>query len=304
LHCDAQYLILEVWFKFFDIPISEETRFMARMKTLMADDDEPEPEPGTPQDGAPVPAPVRAGDPGPGHDLLRELARPCDEPLVRTDSAAPYVGFASSKAATWDRLRQLYPKIPEGAPFLGMPGGQFELPGQFKFNLACFKQFWSARNDQYQHERVEFNDPGRHSALDEEFLAVVVVHLGQQLVPAVGFFGRTKAGAVRKSAESLLVAGTSRWAGLSPAHAASVNFPYPFGQFVTTVTMEPRTARATGRQYQLAIGHVRPANLEELDVLTRAINDDDFMGHLDVAMKVFKSRLQDLEGIARGGTAA
>jgi hypothetical protein len=150
---------------------------------------------------------------------------------------------------------------------------------------------------------VEFADPGRQSALDEEFLAVVVVHLGRHLVPAVSYFGRTKGGAVRKAADSLRVAGTPDWAQLSPAHAASANCQLPFGRLVTTVTMEPRTSRATAHQYQLAVGHVRPSNLEELDVLNRSVKDPDFLEQLRVAMDVFGFRLRNLEGIARGGNA-
>ena len=70
------------------------------------------------------------------------------------------------------------------------------------------------------------------------------------------------------------------------------------------MTIEPRTSRETGRQYQLAVGHVRPANLEELDVLSRAVKDPDFLDQLRVAMEVFGFRLRYLEQIAHGGTAA
>jgi hypothetical protein len=275
---------------------------MPKMKTLMADDDAPEPGPGTPQVGAPIP--VRPEDPVPEHDLLQELAIPCEETVVRTDGAAPYVGFASPRSATWEPLRQIHPKIKDGTPFLGMSDGQSELADPLIFSLVRFKQFFSKRDDFYHVERVEFTDPGRRSGLTEEFLAVTVVHLGRRLVPTVSYFGGTKAGAVRKAADSLRVAGTPDWAQLSPAHAASANFPLPFGRFVTTVTIEPRTSRETGRQYQLAVGHVRPSNLEELDVLNRSVKDPDFLDQLRVAMDVFLFRLRNLEGIARGGSAA
>jgi hypothetical protein len=272
------------------------------MRRLMPDEESPSPEPVAPRAAEPDEAGL--GAPVPEHDLLRELAHPCEDTVVRTDTTAPYVGFASPRSATWDPLRQLLPKIQEGTPFVGMPDGQFEQADPLKLNLARFKQFWSVRDDQYHIGRVEFTDPGRHSGLTEEFLAVTVVHLGRRLVPAVSYFGGTKAGAVRKAAATLRVAGTPDWAKLGPAHAASVNFPLPFGRFVTAVTIEPRTSRETGRQYQLAVGHVRPANLEELDLLTRAVRDEDFLEQLQVAMDVFDSRLRILEDIARNGTAA
>jgi hypothetical protein len=268
---------------------------MPKMKMLMPDDEDPVAKADQPAGVLPVRA-----VPAPGQDLLQELARLCEEPVVRTDGTAPYLGFASPRSATWDPLRQLHPKLQEGTPFVSLPDGQFELADPLKFYLARFKQFWSKRDDQYHLGRVEFTDPGRHSGLTEEFVALTIVHLGRRLVPAVSYFGGTKAGAVRKAAATLRVAGTPDWAKLGPAHAASANCQLPFGRFVTTVTLEPRTSHETGRQYQLAIGHVRPANLEELDVLNRAIQDQVFLEQLRVAMDVFGSRLRTLKDIAHG----
>ena len=151
---------------------------MPKMKTLMPDDEAPDRDPR--RDGGGRGGRGPPGVPVPEHDLLRELARPCEETVVRTDTTAAYVGFASSRSATWDSLRQLHPKIQEGTPFVGMSDGQFELADPLKFHLARFKQFWSVRDDQYHIERVEFTDPGRHSGLKEEFLAVTVVHLGRR----------------------------------------------------------------------------------------------------------------------------
>jgi hypothetical protein len=281
-----------------DVPVFPsqllETRRMQKMKTLMSDDEPTGTAPGDAPAGAPLAVP--------GWDLLRELARPWEERVVRTDTSAPYVGFASSRSDTWDSLRQLHPKTQEGTPFVSMPDGQFEPADPLKLNLVRFKQCWSERDDQYRLARVVFTDPGRGSALTEEFLAFTVVHLGRRLVPAVSYFAGTKAGAVRKAADTLPAAGTPGWAGLSSAHAASANFPLPFGRFVTEVTIEPRTSRA-GRPYQLAVGHVRPANLEELDALHRALQDDGFLEPLRVALDVFGSRLRTLEDIARNGSA-
>jgi hypothetical protein len=271
------------------------------MKSLMPDDEDKEPvaKADRPAGAEPVPA-----VPAPRQDLLEELARPCEESLVRTDGTAPYVGFAGPRSATWEALRQLYPRIQEGTPFVSLPDGQFELADPLKFNLVRYRQLWALRDDQYRIERVVFTDPGRGSAFTEEFLAVTVVHQGRRLVPAVSYFAGTKAGAIRKAADTLRAAGTPGWAGLSSAHAATANFPLPFGRCVTTVTIESHTSRATGRQYQLAVGHVRPANLEELDALHRAVQDEGFRGQLQVALDVFGSRLRTLEDIARNGTAA
>jgi hypothetical protein len=66
------------------------------------------------------------------------------------------------------------------------------------------------------------------------------------------------------------------------------------------VTIEPRTSRETGRQYQLAVGHPRPANLEELGALMQALQEQDFLAQLEVAMDVYEFRLRNLEEIARG----
>src|SRR5262249_992633 len=156
------------------------------------------------------------------------------------------------------------------------------------------------RDAEYRIEHVQFADPGRRSGLSEEFLAATIVHRGRRLVPTVSYFGRTKSPAIRKAADTLRVAGTPGWPKLGPAHDATMQFPLPCGRFVTTVTIEPRTSRETGRQYQLAVGHVRPANLEELDALMQALQEQDFLAQLQVAMDVYGFRLRNLEEIARG----
>ena len=88
-----------------------------------------------------------AGLPALTDDWLQELARPCDESVVRTDSSAPYIGFASPRSQTWELLRQLFPKITEATPFVGKPGGLFELADPLIFYVVRFRQFWSQRDD-------------------------------------------------------------------------------------------------------------------------------------------------------------
>jgi hypothetical protein len=239
-----------------------------------------------------------ASVPALNEDRFKELAQPCEETVVLTDGSAPYNGFASKRSKTWESLLQLHSKIKEGTPFIGFPGGQFELADPLRLYLVRFKQFWSERDDQYNIQRVQFSDPGRRSELTEEFLALCVVHLEQGLVPTVSYFGGTKSGAVRRAADTLRLAGSADWAKLSPAHEASARCRLPFGRFVNEVTIEPRTSKETGRAYSLAVGHVRPTNLKELTALDRAINDDDFWQQLQLALGVFDSRLRNLEELA------
>jgi hypothetical protein len=247
---------------------------------------------------------VTAGLPALTYDWLQELARPCDETVVRTDSV-PYVGFASKRAQSWKSLQQLFPTIMEATPFVGMPGGLFELADPLIFHVVRFRQFWSQRSedDQYTIQAVEFSDPGRHSDLREEFLAACIVQLNQRLVPTVSYFGGTKAGALRQAADTLRQAGSPDWAKRSKAHAATANFPLPFGRFVTEVTIEPKTSKETGRAYHSAVGHPRPTKPEELTLLTERIKNEEFQQQFHAALEVFASRLKVLEDIA-GGTAA
>jgi hypothetical protein len=276
---------------------------MARMRTLMPDESPPE---GTSrrshEDGHEAAGP--GGELVRQPDWLQDLTQPCEEPLIRTDSRCPYVGFASTRSANWETLRQLEPRIKEGIPFVGGADGQFELADPLKYNLAKYRQMWTQRDDQYRVERVEFHDPGRRSDLTEEFLALCVVHLGQRLVPTVSYFAGTKAGAVRPAAEALRKAGSPEWAQLGPAHAASARCRVPFGRFSTRVTIEPRTSRTTARQYLLAVGHVHPAGLEELDTLDQALKDPEFLDQLKAATDVYHDRLRLLEHLAKAGAVA
>jgi hypothetical protein len=158
-------------------------------------------------------------------------------------------------------------------------------------------------HDNYTIQTVEFSDPGRHSDLREEFLAACIVHLNQRLVPTVSYFGGTKAGALRQAADTLRQAGSPDWAKRSKAHAATANFPLPFGRFVAEVTLEPKTSKETGRAYHSAVGHVRLATLEELTLLTETIKDEEFQRQLKAALEIFASRLRVLEDIAAGAVA-
>ena len=255
---------------------------MPKMRTLMPDEEAPDPAPvgtegGEAAEARPI-VPVPAQD---WHDWLQELARPCEEPVVRTDTTAPYIGFASSRSPTWDFAPAAPPQGPGGRPL------RRRCPTASSSWPTRSSSTWSASSSSGRRATISTTssawssrDPGRHSGLKEEFLAVTVVHLGRRLVPTVSYFGGTKAGAIRPAADTLRKAGSPDWPTLGPAHAASANFPLPFGRFVTTVTVEPRTSRETGRQYQLAVGHVRPSNLEELDVLTQAVQDKEFLDQL------------------------
>jgi hypothetical protein len=272
---------------------------MAKMKNLVPAEYAGYQAPTDPKHSTPLPAmPERA------QDLLRELEQPCNEPVVLTDGSAPYVKFASSKSDDWNALRQLHPQVQEGTPYLVHADNQLELIDPLKFHLIGFRQCWTLRDDQYQLEDVKFSDQGRHSEFKEEFLAHLIIQVGERLIPAVSSFRGTKAGAVRASADALRKAGSTDWAQMSPAHAASAQFRLPLGRFVTTVTLEARTSRDKGRSYLLAIGHVRPTKLEELDKLTQALGDPDFVTQLQSTTDVFKSRVEDLESIARESDAA
>jgi hypothetical protein len=234
-------------------------------------------------------------------DWLQELARPCNESVVRTDSFAPYIGFASPRSQTWEPLRQLFPKITEGTPFVGMPGGLFELAEPLIFYVVRFRQFWSERDDNtYAIQTVQFSDPGRHSDLTEEFLALCIVQLNQRLVPTVSYFGRTKAGALRQAAENLSQAASPDWAKRNKPHEATANFQLPFSRFITEVTIEPKTSKETGRAYYSAVGHPRPPKLEELTLLTENITNEEFQRQCKTALDVHASRLKVLEEIAGG----
>ncbi len=278
---------------------------MARMKTLMPT--EGHSNPANLNEGVSgLPAPAAGPEPvshRPGlAGRLSELVQPVAEPVVDTGGKFAYPGFANKRAGSWEILRQVSPGVKEGDFFVGHPDGQVEVVEPAKLHLLRFRQAWAIRDDNYTLQKVTFLDPGRNAGYSEEFLTLSVVITPHRLVPVVGFFGRTKAGAVRAAAQALVTASTPAWLKLSPAHAASARCPLPSGRFTVTVTTKPMVSR-DGRAYHLAVGQVAPTSLEEIAALDRALKDPDFCAKLDEGLRVYEARLASLESIARADAA-
>jgi hypothetical protein len=234
---------------------------------------------------------------------LSELAEPTQETVCSSGGKFAYPGFASKRAATWEALQQLHPGVKEGDAFVGFEDGQLEVLGQFKLFLVRFKQMWTQRDDNYGLEEVVFTDPGRKAGFTEEFLTLCIVITPNQLVPVVGFFGGTKAGALRNGAQALLKASTPDWLRTSPAHAASAKCRLPFGRFTVSVTTKPLVSKSTGHPYQLAVGQVTPATLEEIAALEQALRDRDFCDRFKEGLEVFQARLEILKTMAVAAAA-
>jgi hypothetical protein len=306
LHCISHYDIISAWFPPFGIRLSQEWSFkMAKMRTLMADDDS---DPMSKEEGQNDVRPVDSPPPVPTSQApawLEALAEPCQEAVVSTGGKFDYIGFVSDRSSNWDALRQLYPRIKAGDVFIGRADGQFELLDPLRFLLIKFRQLWTTRDESYRLEAATFDDPGRHSGLTEEFLAMCVVLLPSgKMIPTVSYYGGTKAGAIRPAAQALVTCSTPDWLKVSPAHAASAKCPLPFGRFITTVTIEPRVSRDKGRPYGLAVGHVTPTTLAEIGALEQALKDADFRAAFKLGLDVYDARLESLEAAAQGGAAA
>ena len=198
---------------------------MPKMKTLMPDNDVTSPDQdaikgvtgdtGATTAVAPVENPTTA-------DWLQELAKPCEETVVRTDTGAP-TGVRQPAGGHVGAAPPACPELEGGRPVRRGARWPIRLADPLKLHLVRFRQFWSsARAVPPRPRRVSRS--GRHSELTEEFLALTVVHLGPRLVPTVSFFGGNKAGAVRQAADTLRKAGTDEWSKMGPAHAASASF--------------------------------------------------------------------------------
>jgi hypothetical protein len=229
---------------------------------------------------------------------LQELAEPVQESVVASGGRFAYPGFASKKAGTWESLRQLHPGVKEGDAFIGYPDGQLEVLQPFKLFLVKFKQCWTIRDDTNTLEEVTFSNPGRRSDYTEEFLTLCIVITPHRMVPVVGFFGGTKAGAIQPAAQALRKAGTPEWLKQSPAHSASAKCPLPFGRFVVHITTKQKTGRVSGLPYTLGVGQVTPASLEEIAALEKALQDPEFVAEFRRGLEVYQARLDSLESMA------
>jgi hypothetical protein len=196
---------------------------------------------------------------------------------VTTRTMAPYVSFAHPMAKdTWSKALAANPRAEEGEQYLIVEGKAVNVTPA-KLTPMLVKQFWTEEDQAGNILRTFLSEgPG----LRENAEAVVLVYVGDRLVPASMSFKTTKCGAAITLAKALLHAGGvhdgTPWESLSQDHALTLACPQPFMRLFGHIKTTRRTSKKTGFIYVAAEAVVQPTGAAEWTVLASAFKDPEF----------------------------
>lgn len=215
-------------------------------------------------------------------------------------ASGPYVARASDRSPNWPSLSAA--GVGNGDLYLGAEGLYLRtMP--LTYWLVASTVFKTLMDDlgNFQHATTDLNaekSPGGLK-LDEHVLALIVVDLGDRLVPAKCDFRGTLSGAVSPTLKAVQQAGDPKWAALSDAHKVAAAFPVPWGRVVATATTQPRTSRASGRKYYAGAAVCRPATIAQMQRLQAATQDAAFTALLEQAKQGYAERFETIRAMCK-----
>lgn len=161
-----------------------------------------------------------------------------------------------------------------------------------KFFLTAATQFRSKMENDGSISTVSLDMSRRD--MDEHYVCMMLVIHGDNLIPCKFDHRTTKAKAAIESIRALHQANTPEWGKLSPAHAATVSFPIPWGRVVTEVTTQRKVGKS-GLPYYAAEPNVRPATTHEMQLLTKFAADQDNLNLFNTVNSEYEARVNELK---------
>lgn len=129
---------------------------------------------------------------------------------------------------------------------------------------------------------------------DEHFACLILAFVNGSLVPCKFDLRTTKSKAASETIRTLHQAMTPEWANLSPLHAATMSFSVPWGRVITEVNTT-RKVSGSGLAYHEAIPSCRPANTDEMKLLTAAVQDEQFVETFKKIEGEYQKRVVELK---------
>lgn len=216
-----------------------------------------------------------------------------------SSGGVPFIRFASHKSPKWAELSAALPGLHEGDPILCFPEPDDPV------KLAPMKFFlWSARG--YFAELSESDgeildaswvEDSLRPALKEAVDSVILVFVGDRIIPARCTWRTTKCPAVKLAVKARDRAASPEWGKTGPDYAASLAIDQPFARFTTTVSVVERTG-GKGRKYQLANGKISPASVGDYAVLKAMFADPDQRKLFDRIVEGYDRRLAEVAKFA------
>lgn len=161
-----------------------------------------------------------------------------------------------------------------------------------KFFLTAATQFRTKMENDGSISTVSLDMSRRD--MDEHYVCMMLVIHGDNLIPCKFDHRTTKAKTAIEAIRGLHQAISPEWGKLSPAHAATVSFPIPWGRVVTEVTTQRKVGRS-GLPYFSAEPNVRPANTHEMNLLTKFAADQENLNLFNTVNSEYEARVNELK---------
>lgn len=215
------------------------------------------------------------------------------QPLVAKSFAA-YISFAHhNKSEEWSKLTAKFGKVEEGDMFL-YHHGQIDKLSPLKASLLCYTQFWAQRNPAGEVTVTSFKEAPE--PFEERIEAVLLVYLGEQIIPANVEFRTTKCPAAHVLSEELAACQKPEWMDRSPAHKEASVIGQPFNRFYGLIDLGPqRTSKKSGRPYRPTTCAVSPTGVAEWRALKAYSENEVAQKEMELAASNYTSRMNDMK---------
>lgn len=211
--------------------------------------------------------------------------------------APPYVQFMTRKAGSWEDTARAIPGLEPGNAVLFRPTERAVRLSPFRCHFVTGKQYWAQTDDSYKLESVRFEPTDEYT---EYVDSVLLLYVGDALIPATCRFRGATCKAAQKMAGALQQAGTPEWGTLSPEHRASLGAPHPFARFFATVSTGAGTARGSGRVFVKADAAISPSGVVEATAVGNAFRDEAFKSALQEIAETYKRRVEEVTEVSGG----
>lgn len=232
-------------------------------------------------------------------------------PDIKGRFTSPYVMFGHPMAKeVWPKVLMRYNDAQEGQQFLmgsfdkGADGkwthvSTIERLQPFKYSIVTARQYWS-RGDNTG-AVLETSLTEKPFPFKEIVEGVILVYLGDKLIPATCQFRSTKTGGIKPMTAALLEAeDAAKWSAKGEAYKLSLVASKPFMRFYGTVSLgNAKTSKRSGNPYIPASCMVHATTAVEWKMLGEHFSDLSWIeGPVTEVSKAFERRIDEVASMA------
>lgn len=182
--------------------------------------------------------------------------------------------------------------IPLGELYLRLEGAATRV-NPLQFHLLDARMFFTWMNPAGELAKVA---AAEREGLDEHFVTLLLVRVGDKLVPSCSTFRKTKSGIAKTAVAALKAAHDPSWGDKSELHKVTMRVPEPWGRFIVTATTRKQVGKGSGMPYYAGRATVKPVGLDDIARYSAAFQDAEFLEAFEAACEAFKERVAFLTG--------